>query len=71
MKRAELNDKIKSGLTIDEDHIIVQNGKNKQVLELSGAEFDLESGKVMMKYLVPAKTRQSRTQTVQSKGGKK
>lgn len=71
MKRSELNDKIKTGLTIDDDKIIVINGKTKCVLPLSGAEFDLESGKVMLKYVYPTKTRQPKTETVQSKGAKK
>lgn len=71
MKRSELNDKIKSGLAIDEDNVIVINGKTKTVLPLSGAEFDLESGKVMLKYIYPAKQRQPKAQTISSKGGKK
>lgn len=71
MRRSELNDKIKTGLEIDEDNIIVVNGKNKSVLPLSGAEFALECGKVMLKYVYPTKTRQPKAATVQAKGGKK
>lgn len=71
MKRSEIEEKIQRGIQIDEENVTVLIGKKSATATLCGANYDLETGKVTLKYAIPATPRGSKELTAKSrKGGK-